>query len=51
MFYCEKCQEENDWPKSWVKSRGKCECCDETGNCYDLHHSHLAPIKQEEECE
>lgn len=36
MFYCEKCRQERDWPKSLMRSRGPCELCGQTESCYNV---------------
>lgn len=36
MFYCDSCREKNNWPKSIVKSVGKCEMCDKGAVCHDI---------------
>lgn len=45
MFYCEACREKNDWPDSIMTSRGRCEVCGETANCYDRPSSSLPDRK------
>ena len=36
MFFCDKCAEQNNWPQSVVRSRGRCEVCGEVAVCYDM---------------
>ena len=45
MFYCERCRKRNDWPESFSGSRGPCECCGKTADCYDVHSS-LLPLSK-----
>jgi len=52
MFYCEECREEREWPKSFMKSHGTCECCGKPSACYDTPSSQLPVPKVEyPECE
>lgn len=46
MFYCDMCAEECGYPKTIVKSYGKCEICALEGNCNDRPSSKL-PLPQE----
>lgn len=41
MFICEPCLEKNFNNWSLYKSRGKCEVCDEVGDCHDIPSSRL----------
>lgn len=41
MFFCEKCRNENQWPDSLFKSRGKCEVCDQFATCNDVPSKYL----------
>lgn len=41
MYYCERCREENDWPASIGKSRGRCECCGKIATCNDVSIKNL----------
>ncbi|MFA6096529.1 MAG: hypothetical protein WC788_02775 [Candidatus Paceibacterota bacterium] len=43
MFYCEKCREENKWPKSLFKSYGPCEMCGKVRECNDVPSRCLPP--------
>jgi len=45
MFYCEKCRKKNKWPKSVSGSRGRCEMCGKTADCYDTPSSALPDPK------
>ncbi len=36
MFYCDKCADEKDWPKTWFRSLGNCEICGEKARCIDM---------------
>lgn len=41
MFYCEKCRQEKDWPKSFATSFGNCELCGDQVSCYNVPSSNL----------
>ncbi len=45
MFYCDPCSEKHGWPKSWHKSKGKCEMCGEVAICNDVPSKALPPSK------
>ncbi len=36
MFYCDKCADEKDWPKTLFRSLGNCEICGEKTCCTDM---------------
>jgi len=46
MFYCEPCEKKYNWPNSFMKSRGKCEMCDNVGVCNDVPSKYLPAIPQ-----
>ena len=46
MFYCEKCRVERKWPEGFMKSHGRCECCDTVAYCHD-RPSRSLPTPQE----
>lgn len=48
MFYCEDCRVKNDWPESFARSKGNCECCGDRADCFDTPSSRL-PKKPEPE--
>lgn len=41
MFFCEECRERRSWPGLWPSSRGPCEVCGKTRDCYDVPSSRL----------
>lgn len=41
MFYCDKCADENGYPKTAFKSMGPCECCGNVRVCNDRPSSSL----------
>lgn len=49
MYYCENCRKEKNWPKSLVRSLGKCEICDDDALCYDMPSSRLPMGKNDSE--
>lgn len=49
MFYCPPCQKKNQWPESMARSRGRCEACGRTADCYDTPSKYLpVPSDQSE---
>ena len=36
MFYCDKCAERANWPKTYFRSHGRCEICGNTASCSDM---------------
>ena len=49
MFYCEACRKKHKWPDSIGRSRGRCEMCGKTADCYDRPSSSLPDRKPEKE--
>lgn len=47
MFFCEECRQRNNWPGLWPSSRGPCEVCGKTRDCYDVSSSRLWPVDVE----
>lgn len=45
MFYCETCRAARDWPESMSRSRGPCEVCHKTADCYDVPSKFL-PLRR-----
>jgi hypothetical protein len=41
MFYCKKCQVENEWPEGMRRSYGQCELCGHSRPCFDVPSSAL----------
>jgi hypothetical protein len=43
MFYCDKCADENKWPRGLFlpKSYGQCELCKEVAECTDTPSKYL----------
>ena len=41
MFYCNDCADKYEYPESFVKSRGTCECCGNHAICNDRPSSSL----------
>lgn len=42
MFYCDPCATDKKWPrKALPDSRGTCEVCGKTADCYDIPSSQL----------
>jgi len=41
MFYCNNCADKNGYPKSFFKSYGSCEICNETAVCNNYKSSLL----------
>lgn len=35
MFYCNKCADKKNWPRTMAKSYGNCEVCGKTAVCND----------------
>lgn len=35
MFYCDACRQEHGYPETFMRSRGKCEVCDNICLCYE----------------
>lgn len=64
MFFCQACQEKNDWPGILAYSYGTCEVCGDKAACYDVpskflpmpkpkinHETHLSHCCQQHGCE
>jgi hypothetical protein len=47
MFYCKACQEITGWPKTLLKSKGRCEICGKTAICYAATLKMLPVITKE----
>lgn len=46
MFFCDKCANENKWPKSIGRSMGACEICGKVDVCNDIPCKYLPmPVK------
>jgi len=41
MFFCEKCQQRNNWPGFVPYSYGPCEVCGTVTHCFDVPSSAL----------
>lgn len=44
MFFCENCQQRNNWPTSFSRSHGRCEVCGKSVSCYDVPSGALPPV-------
>lgn len=43
MFYCNACAIRRDWPRSIVRSYGRCELCGNARECNDMPSVALPP--------
>ena len=47
MFYCNDCADKYEYPQTFFKSVGKCECCDEKKVCNEMQSSRLPMPKKQ----
>ena len=47
MFYCNDCADKYEYPQTFFKSDGKCECCDKKKVCNEMQSSRLPMPKKQ----
>lgn len=51
MFYCNECANNNEWPRTIIKSKGDCEVCGIYSVCNECKSSQLPEPKNKNEQE